>query len=78
MPKNIIVVPPYYKGTSFEDIVNSLSAAKKKINCNVEFYGFAKDPLDNTISSENILDDSRFINGHWEVIKSIIKQFQEF
>jgi len=74
MSKNIIAVSPYYKGTSFEDIVSSLSIAKEKINCDVEFYGFAGNPLENTISSEDALDDSRFIDGQWKLIRNIIKQ----
>jgi|GEM_PF-1158269 len=74
MSKNIIAVPPYYRGTSFEDIVNSLSVAKKKVDCDIGFLGFAGEPLENTISSEDALDDSRFINGQWKLIKNIVKQ----
>ncbi len=74
MSRNIIAIPPYYKGTSFEDIVDSLNIAKDKISCDIEFCGFAGKPLENTIMSEGALDDSRFIDGQWKLIKHIIKK----
>jgi hypothetical protein len=57
MHKNIIVIPPFYEGTSFEDIVNGLSEVVKKKSLPIEFIGNKK-ALKNNLAGD-FLDDER-------------------
>lgn len=67
----IIVIPPYYSGTSFEDIKESLSVAVKKSGIDIEFLGCI-DPIENSISSNSLLDDSNYIAGQFEILNHLI------
>jgi glycosyltransferase involved in cell wall biosynthesis len=67
--KNIIAVPPYYSGTSFEDIVLRLKSAVKNSKTEILFIG-AKDPLPNKLSG-NFLDDHNYIKGQINLIKTL-------
>jgi hypothetical protein len=67
--KNIIAVPPYYSGTSFEDIVLRLKSAVKNSKMEISFVG-AKEPLPNKLSG-NFLDDHDYIEGQINLIKTL-------
>lgn len=69
---NVIAIPPYYAGTSFEDITNALFIASKKSKHKIDFMGCTK-PLYNSISSDYILDDSRYIDGQIKLIHELVK-----
>lgn len=70
MKKNIIAIPPYYSGTSFEDIVNSLILSAKKSKFDIQFIGSLR-PLQNNIKSKNLLDDDRYIKGQYKLLSKI-------
>lgn len=69
--QNIIAIPPYYSGTSFEEIVKGLRAAVKKIRINIIFCGSTK-PLKNKFAGE-LLDDKEYINGQTILIKKLME-----
>ncbi|MFW0837945.1 MAG: hypothetical protein ACKKL5_03005 [Candidatus Komeilibacteria bacterium] len=52
---NYIVIPPYYKGTAFQEIVIHMLVAVKKTKYNIKFIGLLE-PIDNTLSGF-LLDD---------------------
>lgn len=68
--KNIIVIPPYYEGTSFQDIVESLKEASKKISLPIKFIGYDS-PLKNNFNDE-FLDDKKYVIGQSLLLKKII------
>ncbi|HUT22155.1 MAG TPA: glycosyltransferase [Candidatus Bipolaricaulota bacterium] len=68
--KNIIAIPPYYLGTSFEDIVRGLKLSIKHIGIKATMVGYIK-PLDNCIKG-GILDDSDYITGQFKLIEKLI------
>ena len=68
--KNIIVVPPYYEGTSFQDIAESLKEASKKISLPIKFIGYDL-PLKNNFNGE-FLDDKRYVIGQSSLLKKLI------
>lgn len=57
--RNAIVIPPYYKGTSFEDIVDNLESAARNFDVAVHFVGSRK-PLSNKLFGE-LLDDHQYV-----------------
>jgi len=69
---NTIIIPPYYSGTSFEDIVGSLIVAAKKSKKNIRFMGYIK-PLNNSITSQSTLDDNRYTEGQLGVLRKLIE-----
>jgi len=70
--KNIIAIPPFYMGTSFQDIVNGMSLAVRKMASDIEIIGDIT-PLENTISGE-LLDDKNYIDGQLSLLKSLIQE----
>lgn len=64
--KRIIAIPPFYKGTSFEDIVASLKLCIKDVTADIEFVGFLT-PFDNTVP-EDKLDTNAYIKGQVELL----------
>jgi glycosyltransferase involved in cell wall biosynthesis len=68
--KNIIVIPPYYEGTSFQDIADGLKATVKNNQLPIDFLGAIK-PLENSLNGE-LLDDKRYIAGQQSLIKNLI------
>lgn len=68
--KNIIIIPPCYKGTSFQDIADSFKTAVKNNRLPIEFWEAAK-PLENNLKGE-LLDDKRYIAGQQHLIKNLI------
>lgn len=71
MYKNYIIIPPYYKGTSFEEITKALKKSAKLTNLNIRFIG-QLDPLENNLNAE-ILDDFSYINGQIDLLNKITK-----
>ncbi len=71
--RNCIVIPPYYSGTSFEDIVRSLKVAVHKIGLPVTFYGYTR-PLSNNVTYENLLDDYRYVAGQLKILNTLIEE----
>lgn len=71
--RNCIVIPPYYSGTSFEDIVCSLKAAIHKIGLPVSFYGYTR-PFNNNVTAVNLLDDYRYVAGQLKILSTLIEE----
>ncbi len=69
--RNIIVVPPHYKGTSFADIVFALQFVVRKKHLSIEFVGELR-PLSNTIPVGQ-LDDSRFVTKNDDVMRKLLQ-----
>jgi len=69
---NVIVIPPYYSGTSFEDIVMSLVVAVKKSGLDIKFFGNPT-PIKNSVVSDHVLDDGRYIDGQLNVLRDLIQ-----
>jgi glycosyltransferase involved in cell wall biosynthesis len=76
MGKSIIVIPPYYRGTSFEDIANSLLTASRKIDVPILFLGAAK-AINNKLSSEKYLDDSLYIKGQLKILNELSRELKK-
>lgn len=68
--KNIIVIPPYYKGTSFQDIADGFKVAVRNNQLPIDFLEVTK-PLENNLKGE-LLDDKRYIVGQQGLIKNLI------
>lgn len=68
--KNIVVIPPYYKGTSFQDIADGLKATVKNNRLPIDFLEVHK-PLENNLGGD-LLDDKRYIAGQQDLIKNLI------
>lgn len=56
---NVIVLPPYYEGTSFEEIANAFAISSKSIPEPIEFIRHKV--LENNLEHKS-LDDDRFIS----------------
>jgi len=69
--KNIIAIPPYYEGTSLQDIANGFKVAVKNNYLPIEFLEATK-PLKNNLKGD-LLDDERYIIGQQRLIKNLIK-----
>lgn len=65
---NIIVLPPYYEGTSFEEIAKAFTIATKSIPDNFEFISYKV--LENNLE-HNSLDDDRFIYGQLGILREV-------
>lgn len=70
MKNNIVVVPPFYAGTSFVDIYDSLRSAASKCSVPIHFVG-ANTPLKNELVGD-FLDDEEYVIGQWQLINQLI------
>ena len=70
--KNIIAIPPFYTGTSFQDIVGGLFLAVREMAFDIKIIGNIT-PLKNTISGE-LLDDKNYIDGQLSLLKSLTQE----
>ncbi|MDD2498333.1 MAG: glycosyltransferase [Desulfitobacteriaceae bacterium] len=70
--KNIIAIPPFYMGTSFQDIVNGMSLAVREGTDDIKIIGDIT-PLENIISGE-LLDDKNYVDGQLLLLKSLIQE----
>lgn len=68
---NIIAVPCYYLGTSFEEIVGHMIVATKSLNFPIRFVGLNK-PLKNNLK-DFLLDDEHYIKSQLNLIGELIK-----
>ncbi len=73
MDKNFIVIPPFYSGTSFEEIYNALRVAVSKTNLPIEFIGYTK-PIKNNFVPKGFLDDDSYVYGQVEILRKLTKQ----
>jgi len=69
--KNLIVVPPYYYGTSLDDIVRNLKAAASNANLSIKFIG-CKKPLQNRLDDE-LLDDEKYLLAQLQIIDEVMQ-----
>jgi len=70
MKKNIIVLPTYYKGTSFEQIVQDLKLIVKKGKLNIDFIG-PKKSIKNKLTGF-LLDDSSYLIDQVNTLKKLL------
>lgn len=68
--KNLIIIPPHYSGTSFEDIVQGLKIATRKLKIKVKLFGYTK-PLNNKVPN-GTLDDLSYVRGQIKLLEKII------
>lgn len=73
MDQNFIVVPPFYSGTSFEEIYNALKVAVSKTNLPIKFIGYIK-PIKNNLVPKDFLDDDSYVYGQVEILRKLTKQ----
>lgn len=66
----LLVIPPYYSGTSFDDIVKGLKVAIQQTGMEIGLLGFTR-PFPNSIIG-GILDDTKYISGQIQTLKEII------
>lgn len=67
---NAIIVPPYYQGTSFEDIVKNLQSAITKIDVPIAFIG-PHQPLPNRLM-DDLLDDQHYMSHQTDLLRQIV------
>lgn len=68
---NIVVVPQYYSGTSFEEIIKHMMVAAKEINVSINFVGPTKSVNNNLRGF--LLDDERYTKNQLKQIGDLIK-----
>jgi len=69
---NVIVIPPHYKGTSFDEMTKSLMISAKGMKVPIDVIG-QTEPLTNDLTGE-LLDDERYIHGQIAVISEISRR----
>lgn len=74
--KLAIVVPPYYTGTSFEDIVDSLRISANRNYMSPIFIGDTL-ALKNLPNKNKLLDDHRYIKGQLKLLENTIKKLPD-
>lgn len=65
----MIAIPPFYRGTSFEDIVASLRIAAEELGWKITFVG-SLEPLANTVP-EDRLDTQAYIQGQLQLLRAL-------
>ncbi len=66
---NVIVLPPFYDGTSFQEISSAFKKAAKGVDLPVKFIQRA--PLKNTLT-HNSLDDDRYVRGQADLLRKLV------
>lgn len=70
--KNYLVIPAFYEGTSFEDLVLELVHMLETLKINVEIIG-QKTPLSNNLPCDD-LDDNSFFNIQTDIVNELINK----
>lgn len=70
--KNLIVVPPHYEGTSFEEMAKAMSIAADGMPMDIEVVGQLT-PMSNDMSGE-LLDDERYVTGQLTVLSDLTRR----
>lgn len=69
---NVIVIPPHYEGTSFEEIVKGVFHSARQLPIKIDFVGKRK-PMTNDLTGE-LLDDERYIEAQIKLISKVVKR----
>lgn len=69
---NVIVIPPHYRGTSFDEMTRALSISARGSGLPIDLIG-QTEPLTNDLTGE-LLDDERYIQGQIAVIAEITRR----
>ena len=68
---NIVVIPQYYSGTSFEEIVKHMTVAAKQMDAPINFIGPTKAAKNNLHGF--LLDDEYYISYQLKLIGDLIR-----
>jgi glycosyltransferase involved in cell wall biosynthesis len=69
---NVIVIPPHYEGTSFEEMARGISQCARQMPTKIDVIGQRK-PMTNDMTGE-LLDDERYVDGQIKLISKITKR----